>query len=107
MPNLLLPHRRAPEQLQFEQRGDHAPTHVPPTTQGTVGAGARDDAGNPRPRPPPAATNKRPGRVGDSPIIGAGTYAKNGVCGLGDRPREYFTAQSPRIMCARRSNTAG
>jgi isoaspartyl peptidase/L-asparaginase-like protein (Ntn-hydrolase superfamily) len=45
--------------------------------------------------------------VGDSPIIGAGTYAKNGVCGLGDRPREYFTAQSPRIMCARRSNTAG
>jgi beta-aspartyl-peptidase (threonine type) len=24
-------------------------------------------------------TNKRQGRVGDSPIIGAGTYAKNGV----------------------------
>lgn len=24
-------------------------------------------------------TNKLPGRVGDSPIIGAGTYAKNGV----------------------------
>ena len=27
-------------------------------------------------------TNKRQGRVGDSPIIGAGTYAKNGVCAV-------------------------
>lgn len=27
-------------------------------------------------------TNKRPGRVGDSPIIGAGTYAENGVCAI-------------------------
>lgn len=27
-------------------------------------------------------TNKRYGRVGDVPIIGAGTYAKNGICGV-------------------------
>ena len=27
-------------------------------------------------------TNKRYGRVGDSPIIGAGTYAENGACGV-------------------------
>jgi beta-aspartyl-peptidase (threonine type) len=27
-------------------------------------------------------TNKRPGRVGDSPIIGAGTYAEDGVCAV-------------------------
>lgn len=27
-------------------------------------------------------TNKRFGRVGDSPIIGAGTYANNATCGL-------------------------
>ena len=52
-------------------------------TQGTVGAVARDADGNLA-----AATstggvaNKHPGRVGDSPIIGAGTYARNGVCAL-------------------------
>lgn len=27
-------------------------------------------------------TNKRPGRVGDSPIIGAGNFAENGVCAV-------------------------
>jgi isoaspartyl peptidase/L-asparaginase-like protein (Ntn-hydrolase superfamily) len=27
-------------------------------------------------------TGKRWGRVGDSPIIGAGTYAKNGQCAV-------------------------
>jgi beta-aspartyl-peptidase (threonine type) len=36
-------------------------------------------------------TNKRPGRVGDSPIIGAGNYANNATCAIsatGDG--EYF-----------------
>jgi beta-aspartyl-peptidase (threonine type) len=36
-------------------------------------------------------TNKRPGRIGDSPIIGAGTYANNATCAVsatGDG--EYF-----------------
>jgi beta-aspartyl-peptidase (threonine type) len=27
-------------------------------------------------------TNKRPGRVGDSPVIGAGTFAEDGVCAV-------------------------
>ncbi|MBW6495952.1 MAG: isoaspartyl peptidase/L-asparaginase [Burkholderiaceae bacterium] len=50
---------------------------------GTVGAVALDRAGNLA-----AATstggfnNKVPGRIGDSPIIGAGTYAANGVCAV-------------------------
>lgn len=36
-------------------------------------------------------TNKRAGRVGDSPIIGAGTYAKNGVCAVSATGHgEYF-----------------
>ena len=36
-------------------------------------------------------TNKRQGRVGDSPIIGAGTYAKNGVCAVSATGHgEYF-----------------
>jgi len=36
-------------------------------------------------------TNKRPGRIGDSPVIGAGTYANNATCAVsatGDG--EYF-----------------
>jgi L-asparaginase / beta-aspartyl-peptidase len=51
--------------------------------RGTVGAVARDVAGDLA-----AATstgglnNKRSGRVGDSPIIGAGTLADNGVCAV-------------------------
>ena len=36
-------------------------------------------------------TNKMPGRIGDSPIIGAGTWAENGVCGVsGTGHGEYF-----------------
>jgi len=50
---------------------------------GTIGAVARDRAGNLA-----AATstggivNKRMGRVGDSPIIGAGVYADNATCAV-------------------------
>lgn len=50
---------------------------------GTVGAVALDQNGNLA-----AGTStgglagKLPGRVGDSPIIGAGTYAENGVCAV-------------------------
>ncbi len=63
-----------------------------PSTQGTVGAVALDAAGNLA-----AATstggmsNKRPGRVGDSPIVGAGTYARNGACAVSATGHgEYF-----------------
>jgi beta-aspartyl-peptidase (threonine type) len=36
-------------------------------------------------------TLKRHGRVGDSPLIGAGTYAKNGVCAVSATGQgEYF-----------------
>lgn len=45
-------------------------------------------------------TNKLKGRVGDSPIIGAGTYAKNGVVGLSATGTgEYFirTTAAARI----------
>jgi beta-aspartyl-peptidase (threonine type) len=50
---------------------------------GTVGAVARDANGHLA-----AATstggfnNKPPGRIGDSPVIGAGTYAADGVCAV-------------------------
>jgi beta-aspartyl-peptidase (threonine type) len=59
---------------------------------GTVGAVALDQGGNIAAGTSTGGmTNKRWGRVGDSPIIGAGTYANNQTCGIsatGDG--EYF-----------------
>ncbi len=47
---------------------------------GTVGAVALDQAGNLAAATSTGGlTNKRPGRVGDSPLVGAGTWAENGV----------------------------
>jgi len=59
---------------------------------GTVGAVALDKNGNlAAATSTGGTTNKRPGRVGDSPIIGAGTYANDATCAVsatGDG--EYF-----------------
>jgi beta-aspartyl-peptidase (threonine type) len=59
---------------------------------GTVGAVALDQKGNlAAATSTGGTTNKRPGRVGDSPVIGAGTYANNATCAVsatGDG--EYF-----------------
>ena len=50
---------------------------------GTVGAVAIDKDGNISAATSTGGiTNKMPGRVGDSPIIGSGTWAQNGVCGV-------------------------
>ncbi len=50
---------------------------------GTVGAVALDKAGNLAAGTSTGGmTNKRIGRVGDSPIIGAGTYANNETCAV-------------------------
>lgn len=63
-----------------------------PEKYGTVGAVALDKAGNLSAGTSTGGiTNKRFGRVGDSPIIGAGTYANNRTCAIsctGDG--EYF-----------------
>ncbi|EPX85701.1 isoaspartyl peptidase/L-asparaginase family protein [Salipiger mucosus] len=67
------------ETLRMEREGvlDDDPSR----RHGTVGAVARDRDGNVA-----AATStggmtaKRPGRVGDSPVIGAGTHADNATC---------------------------
>ena len=54
-----------------------------PVPGGTVGAVALDRDGNLAAATSTGGmTNKRHGRVGDSPIIGAGTYARNGVCAV-------------------------
>ncbi len=50
---------------------------------GTVGAVARDGKGHLAAATSTGGFNNKPrGRVGDSPIIGAGTYAKDGVCAV-------------------------
>lgn len=63
---------------------------------GTVGAVALDQAGNLAAATSTGGmTNKRPGRVGDSPVIGAGNYANNATCAVsatGDG--EYFIRAS-------------
>jgi L-asparaginase / beta-aspartyl-peptidase len=81
--------RRA--QLDSE-RGGRPVSDLVPSSQGTVGAVALDAAGNLAAATSTGGmTNKRQGRVGDSPIIGAGTYAKNGVCAVSATGHgEYF-----------------
>jgi L-asparaginase / beta-aspartyl-peptidase len=50
---------------------------------GTVGAVALDQSGTLAAATSTGGnTNKRPGRIGDSPIIGAGTYANNKTCAV-------------------------
>ena len=91
------------EQLESEQRGARVSDLVPQAPQGTVGAVARDAEGNLAAATSTGGmTNKRPGRVGDSPIIGAGTYAKNGVCAVSATGHgEYFIrAVAAHHVCA-------
>ena len=59
---------------------------------GTVGAAALDKSGNLAAATSTGGrTNKMTGRVGDSPILGAGTWAQNGVCAVsGTGHGEYF-----------------
>jgi L-asparaginase / beta-aspartyl-peptidase len=78
------------QQLENEQRGARVSDLIP--SHGTVGAVALDDNGDLAAATSTGGmTNKRQGRVGDSPIIGAGTYAKNGACAVSATGHgEYF-----------------
>ena len=78
--------QRRIDALRLLQQRAQTGSFVPATEaekHGTVGAVARDAHGHLA-----AATstggfnNKPPGRIGDSPIIGAGTYARDGVCAV-------------------------
>lgn len=66
--------------------------HLPGFSFGTVGAVALDKAGNLAAGTSTGGmSNKRWGRVGDSPIIGAGTYADNEACAISATGHgEYF-----------------
>jgi beta-aspartyl-peptidase (threonine type) len=70
---------------------------------GTVGVLALDRNGNLAAGTSTGGTNaKRPGRVGDTPIIGAGTYASNSSCAVsGTGIGEYFIRLTiAREVCA-------
>ena len=71
---------------------------------GTVGAVALDSAGNLAAGTSTGGmTNKRWGRIGDAPVIGAGTYAANESCAVSATGHgEYFIRRTvARDICAR------
>ena len=73
---------------------DHSqePKRQPPKQLGTVGAVACDAYGNLAAATSTGGmTNKRWGRIGDSPVIGSGTYAHNATCAVScTGSGEYF-----------------
>ncbi len=71
---------------------DHSPTHLKDKKFGTVGAVAMDQHGNIAAATSTGGmTNKRFGRVGDSPMIGSGNYANNETCAVScTGSGEYF-----------------
>jgi beta-aspartyl-peptidase (threonine type) len=77
------------QELHDAQRAAAAASQLP---KGTVGAVAVDAAGNLAAATSTGGlTNKHVGRVGDSPLIGAGTYANNESCAVsGTGTGEYF-----------------
>ncbi len=71
---------------------DHAKNPLDEKKFGTVGAVALDHEGNLAAATSTGGmTNKKFGRVGDTPIIGAGTYANNNTCAVSATGHgEYF-----------------
>lgn len=85
--------------LRAREEGQVILDHTPDGTEeegekkfGTVGAVALDGQGNIAAATSTGGmTNKRWGRIGDSPIIGAGTYANNNTCAVSCTGHgEYF-----------------
>lgn len=94
----------ASAELSEDDGFDHVDRALVDKQHSTVGAVAIDRAGNIAAGTSTGGmTNKRFGRIGDSPIIGAGTYADNGVCGISATGHgEYFIrAAVAHDICAR------
>jgi len=70
--------------LELDRRASGAAdTRSDADRHGTVGAVARDAAGNLAAGTSTGGiTAKRPGRVGDTPVVGAGVFADNGSCAV-------------------------
>ncbi len=76
---------RDTDYTQLDHKGDNLKGPIPNTGHkfGTVGAVACDAHGNIAAGTSTGGmTNKRFGRIGDSPVIGAGTYANNRTCAI-------------------------
>jgi beta-aspartyl-peptidase (threonine type) len=80
------------QKIKESEKASLTPPSSPKTMLGTVGALALDSQGNLAAGTSTGGlTNKMHGRVGDSPIIGAGTYANNKTCAVsGTGQGEYF-----------------
>lgn len=95
-------------ELERRRSGDTGPRDAA-ARHGTVGAVARDAQGNLA-----AATStggmtaKLPGRVGDSPVLGAGTWAENGACAISATGHgEFFMRHGAAHEIAARMRLAG
>ncbi len=76
---------RDTDYTQLDHKGDNLKGAIPNTGHkfGTVGAVACDQNGNIAAGTSTGGmTNKRFNRIGDSPVIGAGTYANNKTCAI-------------------------
>jgi beta-aspartyl-peptidase (threonine type) len=91
-------------QQLLEWRRDNAKVLDPTHSRGTVGAVAIDANGHVAAGTSTGGmTGKRWGRIGDSPVIGAGTYAADGNCAVSATGSgEYFIrASAARQLCDR------
>jgi beta-aspartyl-peptidase (threonine type) len=89
---------------QSEAQSKKSAGEFRPDIYGTVGAVALDQAGNLAAGTSTGGTSyKMPGRVGDSPIIGAGTYANNDSCAVsGTGVGEFYMRDTVAAdICAR------
>jgi beta-aspartyl-peptidase (threonine type) len=86
---------REREKRKADRQQGARPASNPDEKFGTVGCVALDRQGNIAAGTSTGGmTNKRWGRVGDSPIIGAGTYASNATCGVSATGHgEFFIRQ--------------
>jgi len=107
--HLLTPHSRAAWERWRSRRSEADAAPPPPTGSATVGAVARDAAGDLA-----AATStggvlgKWPGRVGDAPIVGAGTYADRAVAvSCTGRGEAFLRAVTAKALAERLAAGAG
>src|SRR6201981_79428 len=96
-------YNRAKEKETEDKKKSSALPADPISEHGTVGVVALDRHGNLAAGTSTGGTTfKMPGRVGDSPIIGAGTYANNESCGVSATGTgEFFIRLTvARTICA-------
>jgi isoaspartyl peptidase/L-asparaginase-like protein (Ntn-hydrolase superfamily) len=71
------------DQLERAQQRDRVSLDHDESSRGTVGAVARDSSGHLAAATSTGGmTNQLPGRVGDSPLVGAGTWADDSTCAV-------------------------